>query len=762
MTSHEEMQKHLGLLFAGCDSGKFINLRAIPPSSGAGTVLEKFFPVTETEAAIEFALGCVDTHNIFVGVAPRDMESGGADAVSQISLIWVDCDTPESVSALSQLPLEPSLVVASGTGDNKHAYFALTSEIDPELAERMNLALAQNLGGDQVCRDRARIMRLAGSRNHKHDPPTPVAIVASPGTRFGIEEITDRLGPLPEAEAAAKPQAARKAAEDPSPVVQNVLAKLDGVAKSGKRWKALCPAHDDHDPSLAVDEGDDGRCLLNCFAGCEFEAIVAALGLTPADLMSTPAKQSVASKLIDLATGRLEELFCSPDGRTWLTVVHDGCRENWPVKSSEAEQWLRRIYFEAHGKGLSREAVAETQSTLDAVARFEGSEHEVFVRVAGDAGSKVFVDIGDADRNVIKIDSSGFEVTKDCPVRFYRSPSSTRLPTPEFDGSVDDLRHFVNVRDEQTMMRLIGFLLMSFHPSGPYPVLNIHGEQGSAKSTVTRIVLDLVDPHKAGLLSGTPKAQDLALVASSNHLIALDNVSRIKQDLSDTICRISTGGGFRTRRLYTDTDEVVLEFCCPMVVNGIGQVIKRPDLLERTAPIELMAIPPESRCPENEIWADWEKARPGILGGLLRAVSVAIKNLNDVNLPALPRLADWARWGEAAAPELGWDPGTFVAAIDAGQEEQVELSIDDHPEIRGLIDYIEKYVEVTCSPTDLMNNIHKFIEAEPNTPGLARQPAQFSRLLSIYEPALRKHGIEFERNRGNGGNRSRDITVRKS
>ena len=61
-----------------------------------------------------------------------------------------------------------------------------------------------------------------------------------------------------------------------------------------------------------------------------------------------------------------------------------------------------------------------------------------------------------------------------------------------------------------------------------------------------------------------------------------------------------------------------------------------------------------------------------------------------------------------------------------------------------------------------MNNIHKFIEAEPNTPGLARQPAQFSRLLSIYEPALRKHGIEFERNRGNGGNRSRDITVRKS
>lgn len=54
--------------------------------------------------------------------------------------------------------------------------------------------------------------------------------------------------------------------------------------KNGVGWKSRCPSHEDNAPSLSVSEGDDGRVLLNCFAGCKADSIVDAIGLKVADL----------------------------------------------------------------------------------------------------------------------------------------------------------------------------------------------------------------------------------------------------------------------------------------------------------------------------------------------------------------------------------------------------------------------------------------------------------------------------------------------
>ncbi len=70
--------------------------------------------------------------------------------------------------------------------------------------------------------------------------------------------------------------------------ISKVLSALASVGKSfkpqGKGFSACCPAHEDHSPSLSISEGDDGRVLMNCFAGCDTEAICSALGLTLVDL----------------------------------------------------------------------------------------------------------------------------------------------------------------------------------------------------------------------------------------------------------------------------------------------------------------------------------------------------------------------------------------------------------------------------------------------------------------------------------------------
>lgn len=768
MSLREQMEQHLEFLFADSDPDRFINLRAIPADHENHSVLEEFFPVRELEAAAEFAERVAETHSVHVGVAARDHRSGKAEAVSQVGFVWVDLDKPEAVAALEEFSIVSSLVVKSGSNENRHAYWKLTEPVDPGEVEELNSRLIARLDADKGCRDRARVMRLAGSLNHKQSPPVPAEIVTFPDTRHEIGDFENVLEPLAVKESkvskGSRPRP-RKWDGDTSPVVQRVLNELEVTGGGEGQWRAHCPAHDDQSPSLSVAQGDDGCCLIRCHAGCETEEVVAAIGLTMADLRAPGTQdksQQLAMKLLGSAESRNPELFSSPDGKAWISVTVEGGRETWELGSQEAKRWLQRVFYEDHEKAVRAEILQDVRGILEAKARFDGAEHEVPVRVSGEPSGPIYLDIIDKRRRAVKLEADGPSVVKTPPVYFRRASSAGSLPHPDFDGEIGELKPFVNVRDEAAWMRLVGFLLMCFHPTGPYPVLTLSGEQGSAKSTLSRLILSLVDPHAAGLLSGSTRIDDLALAASTSWLVALDNISTIKPTLSDTLCRVSTGGGLRRRRLYTDTGEVAIEFRRPVLLNGIGSVVKAPDLLERSVPVELVPISPENRRTEADLNSAWETARPRVFGGLMTAVSAILAQLGQVKLKGHPRMADFALWGEAAADHLGWQPGEFSSAIESGQEEQVELSIDDQPEIRGLIDMLNQVEEVNCPATELLSRVHQFINAEPNTSGLSRNPAQFSRLLSVYEPVLRKHGITIERNRGAGGNRDRSLRVTKA
>jgi hypothetical protein len=66
--------------------------------------------------------------------------------------------------------------------------------------------------------------------------------------------------------------------------INRFLQQLESVKPSGRGFTARCPAHEDRGPSLSITEGEDGRVLLHCFAGCTPQEVVAPLGLTMADL----------------------------------------------------------------------------------------------------------------------------------------------------------------------------------------------------------------------------------------------------------------------------------------------------------------------------------------------------------------------------------------------------------------------------------------------------------------------------------------------
>lgn len=221
-------------------------------------------------------------------------------------------------------------------------------------------------------------------------------------------------------------------------------------------------------------------------------------------------------------------------------------------------------------------------------------------------------------------------------------------------------------------------LVAALCPRGPYPIGNIAGQQGTAKTTTCRIIRALVDPCKAEVRTAPHDEDDLMIAARNSHLIALDNLSRLEPWLSDAMCRIATGGGLSKRQLYTDQDEIIIEVQKPQVINAIEDLAFRGDFAERALTITLEPITEHRRRDEAEFWRSFESKRPAILGGLLDAVCLAIRQLPSTQLDRKPRMADFALLCTAAEPILA-PKGGFINAysgnIRLAQEVVLEASL---------------------------------------------------------------------------------------
>ncbi|MBI3636669.1 MAG: hypothetical protein HY216_10760 [Candidatus Rokubacteria bacterium] len=189
----------------------------------------------------------------------------------------------------------------------------------------------------------------------------------------------------------------------------------------------------------------------------------------------------------------------------------------------------------------------------------------------------------------------------------------------------------------------------------------------------------LIDPNASDVRSEPREVRDLAIASWNGWCVALDNLSVIPGWLSDALCRLSTGAGFATRELYSDLDETIIEAQRPVIVNGIEEIVTRPDLLSRSLILHLPEIDDRRRRDEKAFWGDFESARPAILGALLDGVSAALRNISTVRPARLPRMADFALWAVAAEPALGFPPGEFMASYDRNVASGHELALEASP-----------------------------------------------------------------------------------
>ncbi len=261
----------------------------------------------------------------------------------------------------------------------------------------------------------------------------------------------------------------------------------------------------------------------------------------------------------------------------------------------------------------SAEYVNSTLNLLEARAQFDGPERELHLRVAEHDGH-IYLDLADEHWRAVEIRVDGWCVVCRPPVRFRRPAGLLPLPLPQCGGSLEPLASLLNLSNRNDFVLVVAWLVAALRPSGPYPMLAISGEQGSAKTVLSKMLRALVDPNAAPVRALSRQERELFIAAKNGHVLAFDNVSRLRSWLSDALCRLASGGSFAVRQLYTDEDEVLFDATRPVILNGIEEVISRPDLADRSIFLTLAPLPEALRRSERDLWQQFELARPSTLG----------------------------------------------------------------------------------------------------------------------------------------------------
>jgi hypothetical protein len=443
--------------------------------------------------------------------------------------------------------------------------------------------------------------------------------------------------------------------------------------------------------------------------------------------------------LLKLATNA--RFFHASDGTGFADLIIDGHRETWPVRSKRFRSWLRQQYYERTWDAPSPAALNLALNVLEAQAQFDGPLRKVAVRVAEEDGS-IYLDLADEFWRCVEVTPDGWRIAEDPPARFRRTAGMQPLPVPVRGGSIDSLASFLNLSSENDFVLLVAWLLAAVRACGPYPVLGVAGEQGSAKTVLSKLLRTLIDPSVALVRALPRNERELFIAASNGHVLAFDNLSSLPGWLSDSFCQLTSGGAFSTRRLFSDQDEALFSAARPVILNGIEDIITRPDLADRAILLMLPPIPEQRRRSENALWREFDLARPQILGAFLDAAAHGLRTLPGVHLKHLPRMADFALWTTAC--ESKFQPaGTVERAYLNNRREAIEKIIDADPVAARVREIMVERVQWTGSASDLLQAGMNGSAATSARPGWPNSPRALAGRLRRAQTFLRTVGIEI-------------------
>ena len=463
----------------------------------------------------------------------------------------------------------------------------------------------------------------------------------------------------------------------------------------------------------------------------------------------TPAQTQEGSRS---KSNALVETILSVEG---IEAFHDQFREPhmaWPGEDSlaiyriESREFRLRLGFHAFvhlGEVPSSETLRAAINTIGGKALYDGVMHPLHVRVAWD-GADIVYDLGDG--KCVRIAPMGWAI-ETAPILFRRYANQEPQLHPVSGGNLQDLLGLINLNDDGQKLLFEADIVAGLVPDIPRAVSILQGPQGSAKTTAMRMKRTLMDPTRVKA-QGIPKDMpEFVQIASHNLCMFLDNISSLPEWLSDGLTRFCTRDGFIKRTLYTDDDDRIATPMGVGGVNGINLVVTAPDLLDRSLLFNFQRPADSDRREETELYAEFGRLRPYLLGAIFDALSGAMSRLPSIQPASLHRLADYSRWGCAVAVALGYSEADYWKALGANTKSQTVEALEASPVARAVRQFMQGVEEWLGTPTQLLtalNGVAASLGINMKAKAWPQDASWVTRRLKLVVPNLAQVGITFD------------------
>ena len=460
------------------------------------------------------------------------------------------------------------------------------------------------------------------------------------------------------------------------------------------------------------------------------------------------SKPVSADSIVNLILKEDPTLFHDEQREGYIRIKVNDHHEVLKISSRTFGHIVNKKIWDEWRKIPSAETIKQSLTVLEAKAIHEGSTQNLLLRVTEKDG-KFWYDLGDKEWRAVKIDCDGWSTVSETPILFRRYSHQQPQVDASTEGNVFEFLNYLNIPDSRQQTLVLIYLIASFIPGISHPILILHGQQGSSKSTALRLIRKLVDPSAIELLSFSKNQENLIQQLAHHYAAYFDNLSGVSNDISDLLCKAVTGESHSKRALYTDDDDIIFNFRNCLALNGINVVAFRSDLLDRSILIHLDRIEPTKRRLDSELMMNFEKDRPIILGGIFDTISQAMKLKDSIKLTTIPRMADFYLWGCAIAEALGIGQDAFIEAHEANEATKHEQVANENPVAMHLLAFMKsKYLwEGTAQKlyTDLSVGMELSAQKDKFWPQAANA---LMRRINEIKPDLKALGVEVQQSRG--------------
>lgn len=434
------------------------------------------------------------------------------------------------------------------------------------------------------------------------------------------------------------------------------------------------------------------------------------------------------------------------DGEILLAAVPDGkALQVWRLDSKENQRYLQSLFYELYQRPMNQAMLVDAKAMLEMLAAKKGTPCKVGLRVLRREGA-VYLDMCNGDWEVIAVTAHGVQVMQPQEPLFYRRGDMQPLPPPQSGGDWGEFWSFLNIPQESHRLLVRAWLVTTLMADMNVPLLVLVGEQGSAKSTTSRILRMLIDPHRH-LLHNMPASEHELFVSAQGHaVLVFDNMTRVTVAMSNALCKLITGSSYVTRKLYHDNEEVCLEAKRALIINGIDDLVEKQDLISRTVMIHLPSIPEAAMQTEMLFNRRLRAAHPRMLRLILADVQIVLSLL-----PLMPeagfssRMADYTRVGMALAEGIGLGREAFEQAFSENRLFATETGLDAEPVAEALMRFLKRYPYFKGTASELLTHLggmaDDYMRVSNRWP---KQPNYLIQILNQIAPALRQRGVLVE------------------